>query len=316
MKCFFLLIKTYNNSGDYLENKINILTNTSCTCIELVYFIYLAFTVYKLKLTVDKVVVGSKIKNTTLAKMDAIKVIIIDDELSARNVLKNLLKRISNVEVIDDCINLKEGVASIKKHQPDVVLLDVQMPNYAGYEIVNFFSKIDFEIIFVTAYDKYAIKAFEINAIGYLVKPVERDKLNLVFDKLNEKLQQKKKLEDYKKLLQQVTDKSFNQVVIPELGNRRVVNVNDIIAIKADGAYSEIFLTKGKNVITSKNLKHFESILASKSFFFRAHRTWVINLNHIRAFNKGEKTVTMFEERLSVKISRNRMEAFEKVVQI
>ena len=248
--------------------------------------------------------------------MDAIKVIIIDDELSARNVLKNLLKRISNVEVIDDCVNLKEGVTSIKKHQPDVVLLDVQMPNYAGYEIVNFFSKIDFEIIFVTAYDKYAIKAFEINAIDYLVKPIEREKLSSTFEKLQLKLNQKKELEDYKKLLKQVTDKSYNQIVIPELGNRRVINVKDIIAIKADGAYSKIYLIDNKELTTSKNLKYFEKILAVKPSFFRAHRTWIINMDLMKSFHKGDRAVVMVNEMLTINISRNRMEAFEKVIQV
>ena len=113
-----------------------------------------------------------------------IKTIIIDDEKSARNVLANLLERASSdIEIVATCCDLQQGVAQIKKTKPNVAFIDVQMPNYAGYEISKFFDTIDFEIVFVTAYDQYAIKAFELNAIDYLVKPINRNKLALTLEK-------------------------------------------------------------------------------------------------------------------------------------
>ncbi len=156
--------------------------------------------------------------------MNIIRAIIIDDEQSARNVLSNLLNRYNNIEIVAQVRNLKEGVEQIKKLKPQVVFLDVEMPNYAGYEIVKFIDKIDFEIIFVTAYDQYAIKAFELNAIDYLVKPIDREKLTIAVNKLKDKLTKKNIQVDYQNLLDQIQNKTTKKIVIPELGNRRIVD--------------------------------------------------------------------------------------------
>lgn len=241
-----------------------------------------------------------------------IKAILIDDEQSARNVLTNLLERASsNIEIVATCCDLEQGVEQIKKNNPNVVFLDVQMPNYAGYEISKFFDKIDFEIVFVTAYDQYAIKAFELNAIDYLVKPIDRNKLALTLQKLENKLNNKAELVDYQTLLKTIKDKEYKKIVIPELGNRRVVNLADIIAIEADGAYSAIHL-KGNNIITtSKNLKYFEEVLPKDALFFRSHRAWIINLEYIEFLNKSALNITLANGTVIAKISRARIHDFE-----
>lgn len=247
--------------------------------------------------------------------MTKIKAILIDDEQSARNVLTNLLTRTSsNIEIIATCSNLVEGVAEIKKSQPNVVFLDVQMPNYAGYEIANFFDKIDFEIIFVTAYDQYAIKAFELNAIDYLIKPVDRKKLTIAIDKLENRLDQKATLINYQNLLKTIKNKEFKQLVIPEIGNRRIVNLDDIIAIEADGSYSKIYLKESKVITISKNLKYFENRLPKESSFFRSHRTWIVNLTCIKNLNKKNLTITLKDIAIKAKISRTRITNFENVI--
>ena len=248
--------------------------------------------------------------------MFKIKAILIDDEQSARNVLSNLLERTSsNLEVMATCSNLEEGVKQIKKLKPNVVFLDVQMPNYAGYEIVNFFDNIDFEIIFVTAYDHYAIKAFELNAIDYLVKPIDRRKLALTLTKLENKLKKEVALIDYQILLKSIKNKDYKKIIIPELGNRRILNIDDIVALEADGAYSKIHLIDNKIITTSKNLKYFEDVLPRDISFFRSHRAWIINLAYISFFNKTELTITLAKEnKLKTKISRARIEDFEQVI--
>ena len=110
--------------------------------------------------------------------MKKIRAILVDDEESARDVLENLLKRFCpEVELLAKCTNVEQAVASIRELQPDLVFLDIEMPNYAGYEIVKFFPEINFELIFVTAYDKYAIRAFEVSAVDYLLKPIDIDRL-------------------------------------------------------------------------------------------------------------------------------------------
>lgn len=244
--------------------------------------------------------------------MNEIKAILIDDEQSARNVLTNLLKRVSsNINILATCCNLKEGVKQIKALKPNVVFLDVQMPYYAGYEIINFFDEINFEIIFVTAHDNYAIKAFELNAVDYLLKPINREKLALTLDKLRDRLNKKAALIDYQVLLKTIKDKDYNKIVIPELGNRRVVNIADIIAIEADGSYSKIYLKGNIIITTSKNLKYFEDVLTKETTFFRTHRSWIINGMHIEYFNKTELYITLSNITVKAKISRPRLDLFE-----
>ncbi len=246
--------------------------------------------------------------------MTKIEAILIDDEQSARNVLTNLLEKSSlNIEIIATCSNLENGVEKIKELKPNVVFLDVQMPNYAGYEIVNFFDIIDFEIIFVTAYDQYAIKAFELNAIDYLVKPIDRKKLALTLKKLEGKLGEQAELVDYKILLKTIKEKKVEKIVIPELGNRRIVNLAEIIAIEADGAYTKIHLNGKKTITTSKNLKFYEEVLPKESTFFRSHRTWIINLEYIEFLNKRVLNITLANGTIIAKISRTRVPDFENI---
>ena len=251
----------------------------------------------------------------TFVTMRKIKAILIDDEQSARNVLTNLLERTSaTIDILATCENVLEGVEQIKALQPDVVFLDVQMPNYAGYEIVNFFDKIDFEIIFVTAYDHYAIKAFELNAIDYLVKPIDRKKLAFSVEKLEKKLNQENKLVDYQILLETIKDKNYKKIVLPEVGNRRIIDLDHIIAIEADGAYSKIYLKNEKVITSSKNLKYFEGILPSEASFFRSHRAWIINLAYIEFLNKTDLNVILKNGSVKAKISRARVEDFEQII--
>ncbi len=243
-----------------------------------------------------------------------IKAIIIDDEQRARNVLKNLIERsFSDIKIIEQCSTLKEGVQTIKKHNPNVVFLDVQMPNYNGYEIVDFFDEIDFEIIFVTAYDQYAIKAFELSAVDYLVKPVSRSRLAEAITRVSEKIKTKNQLEEYQILAKSIKEKEFSKIIIPELGNRRILELQNIIAIEADGAYSVIHLTNNEKITISKNLKYFENVIPKESAFFRSHRTWLISLNHTVSLNKSDLTLFLTNN-IIAKLSRVKMEEFEQAL--
>lgn len=243
-----------------------------------------------------------------------INAILVDDERRARNVLSSLLERCcTEIHIMAECPDVLEAVKQIKLLKPDVVFLDVQMPNYAGYEIVNFFDEINFEIIFVTAYDRYAIKAFELSAIDYLIKPINRARLIEAVEKLRIKILEKDKLADYSVLLNSIQEKDFKQIVIPELGDRRVLELNSIVAIEADGAYSKIHLEKKQVITVSKTLKYFESVLPEDSDFFRSHRAWIINLKHLQLFNKTRGT-TSLSCNVVAKVSRNKVGEFQKRV--
>lgn len=262
--------------------------------------------------SVGKLYIKINSVNRTFVTMAKIKAILIDDEQRARSVLLSLLERTSdNIKILATCENLEDGVVKIKELQPDVVFLDVQMPNYAGYEIGDFFDIINFEIIFITAYDHYAIKAFELNAIDYLVKPVDRKKLDLALKKLENTLQLKKTATDYKDILNTIKNKTYQKIILPEIGDRRIINLNDIIAIEADGAYSKIYLINAKEITTSKNLKYFESILPKDIPFYRVHRAWIVNINYAKSLNKTSQIIILQPHNLEAKISRTQIEIFE-----
>ncbi len=238
--------------------------------------------------------------------MHIVKAIIVDDEPRARRVLKNILALNAsvNIEIIAECSNVKEAVEKIKELKPQLVFLDVQMPKYAGYEIINFFDKIDFEIIFVTAHDQYAIKAFDICAIDYLVKPIDRGRLQEALQKLELKIQNKSNLLQYQELLKTIKNKNYNKLIIPESGNRRIVAFSDIVAIQANGSYTDIHLSNTKIITTSKNLKHYESLLEKEAYFFRSHRSWIVNINYTKSFNRTLSTLELRAD-LHARISRD-----------
>ena len=241
--------------------------------------------------------------------MNPIRAIIVDDELAARNLMHNLLQRIQ-IDVVDVCENVLEAVESIKRLKPDVVFLDVEMPNYAGYEIVDFFDEIDFEIIFVTAYNQYAIKAFELSAVDYLVKPINRQRLAEAIDKLSTRMQEKSAVENYRLLKESMQKKELGKIVISELGNKRIVQLDNIIAIQAKGAYSTIYLVDEKELLVSKNLKHFENILPDSEKFFRSHKSWIVNTDYIKTFNKNKGEIDLCKD-VQAKLSKYRVQEFE-----
>ncbi len=246
--------------------------------------------------------------------MTTIKAIIVDDEKWARTVLNTLLQRdFKNIEVIAQCEDVLSAVEKINELKPDVVFLDIEMPNYAGYEIVNFFDTLNFQIIFVTAYDKYAIKAFEINAIDYLVKPIDREMLSQAIVKLEKTLDKDNKIEQYKQLLKTIKSNTYNKIILPELGNRHIVELNDVIAIKADDTYTVVFLQNNKTITISKTLKYFENLLEDKPCFFRSHRSWIINLKYVEKINKSKNTVLLYND-LITNISRFKFHDFELAI--
>ena len=226
--------------------------------------------------------------------MNRVTAIIVDDEQRARDVLNTLLERnCENVEVLATCVDVVTAVDKIKEVNPDVVFLDVQMPNYAGYELVNFFDEINFEIIFVTAFDHYAIKAFELSAIDYLVKPIERLRLVDAVSRVSTKVNSKESKAQYEQLLTTIKEKEFKKIVIPELGNKRILEINNIIAIEAEGSYCKIYQLDDKPFVISKNLKYFEERLVDSKIFFRSHRGWLVNLNHVETINKTELSLSL-----------------------
>ena len=245
--------------------------------------------------------------------MNTLKAILVDDEEGARDVLSNLLLRFCpEVDLIAKCTNVLEAVEEIKRLEPDVVFLDLEMPNYAGYEIVNFFDEVKFDIVFVTAYDQYAIRAFEIAAIDYLLKPIDIERLKLAVSRVQmqrNKIEQKDRLNLLKDSLK---SKELNNIVVADKGNQHIIPLDKLIAIEAQESYC-ILHTSDKQFIASKNLKHFETVLESIPRFFRVHKSWIINKDHLLNYSKSELTIQL-SNGLTTKLSKYKKVEFEEVI--
>lgn len=244
------------------------------------------------------------------------KAIIVDDEESARNVLSHLLHHFCpEIQVVQKCHDVISAVQAIDKHQPDVVFLDIEMPNFAGYEIISFFKEVNFEIIFITAYDQYAIKAFEISAVDYLLKPLEINRLRQSIEKLSQKIESNYLKEKFSILADSLKNNEAKKIIIPSPGGQKIIPINDIIAIEAQESYSFIYMKDGKKHTVSKNLKHFELTLSDNSIFFRVHKSWMINLKSISRFSKSKLEIEL-ENNIIAKLSKYRKSEFEKALQL
>lgn len=216
------------------------------------------------------------------------KVIIIDDERKARNLLRVILEeQCLKITNIIEAENLLDGVAKIKKELPEIVFLDIEMPNHLGLEIGSFFEKneMDFEIIFTTAYSRYAIEAFKLSAIDYLLKPMRPDQVKPAVKKA---IEQRKKFQISSKLdvlYNNLSFSKFNKIALPVADGVRFVNCDEIIFLEAEGMYTRIITIK-EELMMSRPLKHFEEKLEGLDQFFRPHRSFVINLKYLKEFAK------------------------------
>jgi two-component system, LytTR family, response regulator len=245
--------------------------------------------------------------------MSKIRAILVDDEESARDVLQNLLQRFCpEVELIAKCENIPQAVEVIKKEQPDLVFLDIEMPNYAGFEIVNFFDKINFEIIFVTAYDQYAIRAFEIAAIDYLLKPIDIERLKLAISRMQQKYSIEQQSERLSLLSKTLEHKELKNIIISDRGNQNIVSVESILAIEAQESYCLIH-TLDKKYVASKNLKHFETLFESLPQFIRVHKSWLINKEYLKHYSKSDLSIQL-SNGLITKLSKYKKLEFEAAI--
>ncbi len=215
--------------------------------------------------------------------------IIIDDEQQARGLLKNMLLDIDpEIKIVAECGDLPNGIKNIRKLKPNVVFLDIEMPGHSGLEILDFFNEeeIDFEIVFVTAYNQYAINAFKVAAMDYLLKPVAVDELARTIARL--KRSDKKSTTNFETLKSQFLHTSVNRIAVPTANEIRFIELADIIYLKADSSYTEIHFSSGEKLIVSRTLKNFEEVISVNSGFFRCHKSYIVNVRFIKQIVKSD----------------------------
>ena len=242
--------------------------------------------------------------------------IIIDDETSSRNALRQKLNNhCKNVLIIAECENGEEGIENIEKKKPDVVFLDVEMPRMNGFTMLQQLKNKNFEVIFVTAYDHYAIKAIRYSALDYLVKPVEIDDLKNAINRVVEKLNIAKPNARLELLLENiVSDKTkFTRIAIPTVQGLQFIKIDEIIYLEASANYTKFHLCNNIKYTVSKTLKEFEDMLPA-DIFIRIHNAYVINKNYVEKYIRGDGGQVVLSNGSVLDISKRKRAEFLKAI--
>ncbi len=238
------------------------------------------------------------------------KAIIIDDEKMARTLLADMLTELHpEIKVCESCEDLPSGVKAIRKHKPDLVFLDIEMPGHSGLELLDFFEADDiaFSIIFTTAYNQYAIQAFKMSAIDYLLKPISAEELEESINRFKKLTPTKEHLFTLKENLKHGLPE---KIAISMSNAIKFIDIKNIIFFKADGAYTQLFLNDGSSITSSKSLKHFEEMLEFQVYFMRCHKSFLINLAYVTDYVRADGGHLVLNQTHEVSISNEKAEEF------
>ena len=243
-----------------------------------------------------------------------IKAILIDDEMHCLKTLEMLLKEYcANVQILEKCDNAATGLKAIELHKPDLVFLDIEMPQMNGFEMLERLPQINFAIIFTTGYDQYAIKAFHFSAFDYLLKPVEpKELINAV-----KKVEEQRHLpmpEQFEMLLKKIggINSGFNKIAVPTAEGFELIPTTEVVYFEADSNYTHIFLKNKNKVIACRTLKNIEEQIQDYNFFVRVHNSYMVNLNEVVRYVRGEGGYLVMSDNSSVNVSRTRKDALLK----
>jgi two-component system LytT family response regulator len=244
-----------------------------------------------------------------------IRAIIVDDEVHCVEMLAwQLEKYCPQVQVIATCPSGMEGIAAIREKKPDLVFLDIEMPRMNGFEMLQALPKIDFDIIFTTAYDQFAIRAIKFSALDYLLKPIDKDELRASLDKIKENPNQLISTQQLNMLLSNLhqVHNGLQKIALPTLEGYEMVMSEHIVRCESDSNYTLIYLKNNSKTIVSKTLKEVEELLEGHHFF-RVHHSHLINLNEIKKYVKGDGGYLVMSDNSTVSVSRSKKDALLKL---
>jgi two-component system, LytTR family, response regulator len=239
-----------------------------------------------------------------------LKAVIVDDEYLARSILKSILnEHCPEVSIVGEAEEVISAVELIKDLKPDMVFIDIEMPEFSGFQLLDHFDEIDFKIVFCTAHEEYALKAFDVSATDYVLKPIQIESVKRAVSKVL-----------YLKETSFEKDKSINfdinrpqKIGIPITGGLLFVDKNEIIFLEADGAYSKVFLTDNRKHLVSKKLKIFEDLLLEEGVFFRSHRSYLLNVNHVKQFVRKDGGTILMDNDIEVLLSKEKRDEFFEI---
>lgn len=238
--------------------------------------------------------------------------VIVDDETSGREIISLLLAKIApEIEILGQAGTVQEALTLLQQQQPDILFLDVELPTGTGFSILNEMPDLDAEVIFVTAYDKYALDAIRVSALDYLLKPIDRKEFAAAVEKAKKNRELKRDSSRIGKFLAQYkqTQERQDRIVLPTQDGFQVILCEEVVWVQGDGAYTRFFLTQGRQIMVSKMLKDYETVLELHGFF-RIHRSHLVNISHVRRYFKGRGGEVEMSDGSVLAVSREKKDEF------
>lgn len=236
--------------------------------------------------------------------------IIVEDEKMSRETLRRMLEKYCpQVEVLSEAEGYRDGIERIGRFHPDVVFLDIQMPDGSGFRLLEEIKEVDFEVIFTTAFDQFAIKAIKFSALDYLLKPIIPQELVNAIEKVEQKRMEFRKSRNIDLFLENMKTKEDgnHKIVLSTSDKIHVIQVDEIIRCESDNYYTQFFFTNGKRLIVSKTLKENEELLAQHNFI-RPHKSHLINVRYIKSFLRQEGGYIIMTDGSKIPVSRRKRE--------
>ncbi len=241
-----------------------------------------------------------------------IKTLIIEDEQKSMDMLAGIIqKNCPDLSIVGLARNVKEGVEMIESLKPELVFLDISMPDGSGFDLLERVSGHKFELIFATASDQHAIRAIKYSACDYLLKPIDIEELKEAVNKVVQKKRSSPNMENLQFLIQHLkkADENFQKITLPTGNAYEIVNIKDIVRCEADGSYTTFYLADKRKLMISVGLKHYEELLPENDFI-RVHHHHLINMNHVVRFLKEDGGYAIMSDGSKIEISRRKKETF------
>lgn len=240
---------------------------------------------------------------------DKTKVVIVDDERHGRDVIKNLFNDyLEEFEIVGEADSIDTAINLITEYSPKLVFLDIELNNHSGFDLLDSFEQINFEVIFATAYNYYAIKAIKFSALDYLLKPIDSEEFVLAIERFKRKTSLNN-IAQLNILKENIKKAKPDKLALPTDNGYVFVTVNDIIRCQGESNYTHFFLKSKSDITTCHTLGEYEDLLADYNFF-RVHKSHLINMSHVKGFHKGKSGFVIMNDDTEIEISTRKREEF------
>ena len=243
------------------------------------------------------------------------KALIIDDENRTRDLMAKMINSFGlNIEAFPTAENVQSGIKSIEEMSPDIVFLDIQMPDGTGFDVLKAVKNKNFEVVFITAHEEFAIKAIKFSALDYLLKPIDPLELKLAVEKAIKAVDEKHEDIQFDALQHNMQPNQKRRLVLKTQESVHVVELHEIIRCEADRNYTSFFLVGGKKILVSKTLKEYETLLTQHNFL-RIQQSHLINLDYVDRYDKGNGGSVVMKDKSEVPLSPAKRDIFFKIIE-